>query len=572
VKKTINDAEARTLFVEELDLVNAEEFEICRTLAQRLKAPIEQVVAERGRVPLRFVLEQIAGSWGVQFTDLKTAGIDTGALRRIREEVARAHHVAAFAVGPEGLSVAMSDPRDRNALNELRRLTNLKIIPFFAEPAAINRAHLLYHEHVRGMLRPAAAETGIAKTEEVSATDLLARTLEFATVSGASDIHIEPYADELVVRVRVDGVLRDVLSRPTAAAAPLAARIKALAGMRIDDRRSPQDGRFMHKIGGVQLDLRVSSLPTQHGEKVVMRVIPQDARVFDLEALGLHDDDHAALTRTLARPFGMVLVTGPTGSGKSTSLYAMISRLTAERQSLVNISTIEDPVEHELPRVTQVSVNPTAGIDFASGLRALLRQDPDVIMVGEIRDRETAETAVRAALVGRLLIASLHTNDTVSAVPRLIDMGIEPFLLSSTVTMVIAQRLVRKICTGCRESVTLDDASSALLLDRPDWDRISASLQERGILRSGADALAGMRLFRGRGCPTCNGSGFRGRTGLFEVLEITDEMRRLILTRPDANTLAAAGMRNGMRTMFEDGMVKVLLGETTLEELVRVAA
>jgi type IV pilus assembly protein PilB len=571
-KRMFTEAEARALFVDQLELVNAEEFETCQSLARRMRVPIEQTIAERGRVPLRFVLEQIADSWGVQFTELKTSKVDIGALRRIREDAAKARQVVAFASTGEGLSVAMADPRDRATINDLRRMTGMAIVPFLAEISAIQRAQLLYREEIRGMLRAPAGENMKVDANEADATALLSRILEFAAVSGASDIHIEPYGHELLVRARVDGVLQDIISRPPSDSGPLAARIKVLAGMRIDDKRSPQDGRFEQSIGGVRLDLRVSSLPTQFGEKVVMRVIAQDGARFDLEALGLHTDDFAIVSRTLSKPFGMVLVTGPTGSGKSTSLYAMIARLTAERQSLVNISTIEDPVEHTLPRVTQVSINTSAGIDFAHGLRALLRQDPDVIMVGEIRDRETAETAVRAALVGRLLISTLHTNDTVSAIPRLLDMGIEPFLLSSTVAMIIAQRLARRICTGCRESVALDEATASLLTERADWDRLVASLQARGILGGGSNVLSDIRLFRGRGCAACNNTGFKGRTGIFEVLEINHEMRRAMLTRPDAAALSAIALRNGMRTMFEDGLAKVLLGETTLEELARVAA
>jgi type IV pilus assembly protein PilB len=568
----IADADLRKLVVHDLELISAAEFETCTRLARRLRVPLEQVVAEQGRLPLGFVLEQVAASWGVRYTDLKIGDIEPAALRRIPEKTAAACRAAAFAITADGLSVAMAYPRDQKALTELRRAAGTAITPFLTDPAAIQRAHLLYRDEVQLMLRQTGADGAPTEGDEPNVTVLLNRILEFAALSGASDIHIEPYVGELLVRCRIDGVLRDVLTRPPALATPLTARIKVLAGMRIDDRRSPQDGRFEYEEGGVRLDLRVSSLPIQLGEKIVMRVIPRTGLTFDLETLGLRQDDYERVSRGLEAPFGMVLVTGPTGSGKTTTLYSMVARLTAARQSLVNISTIEDPVEHALPRVAQVAVNAAAGIDFANGLRALLRQDPDVIMVGEIRDRDTAEVAVRAALVGRLLISTLHTNDTVSAVPRLIDMGVEPYLLSSTLSMVVAQRLMRGICTGCRESVTIDDTMLARLRARPDWPRIVEALRERGILGGATDDLAGMRMYRGRGCVRCGGSGFRGRIGVFEILEVNDEIRRLMLERPDAASLGSAAARNGMRSMFEDGLAKVFMGESTLDELFRVAA
>jgi type IV pilus assembly protein PilB len=567
----VADTDLRKLFVDELELVTSSEFDTCTRLSKRLRVPLEQAIAEQGRLPLGFVLEQIAGSWGVRYTDLKIGDIDHASLRRIPEKTAASCVAVAFAESKEGLSVAMADPRDHKAISDLRRTSGQKIVPYLADPSAIQRAQLLYRTDVQAMLRHTGTDAVAATGDEPSVSVLLTRILEFAALSGASDIHIEPYAGELLVRCRIDGVLRDVLTRPPALATPLAARIKVLSGMRIDERRSPQDGRFGYDEGGLSLDLRVSSLPTQLGEKIVMRVIPKAGLAFDLETLGLRPDDFERVSRALDAPFGMVLVTGPTGSGKSTTLYSMITRLTAARQSLVNISTIEDPVEHPLPRVAQVAVNPAAGIDFASGLRALLRQDPDVIMVGEIRDKDTAEVATRAALVGRMLISTLHTNDTVSTVPRLLDMGIEPYLLSSTLSMVVAQRLLRRICMGCRESVTIDEAMLTRLRNRPDWPRVLDALRSRGILGGAEDNLAGMRMYKGKGCARCGGSGFRGRTGIFEILELNDEMRRMILTRPDASTLAEAAARAGMRSMFEDGLAKIFLGETTLDELFRVA-
>jgi type II secretory ATPase GspE/PulE/Tfp pilus assembly ATPase PilB-like protein len=281
--------------------------------------------------------------------------------------------------------------------------------------------------------------------------------------------------------------------------------------------------------------------------------------------------DYDTIVQALNRPFGMILATGPTGSGKSTSLYAMLRRVLVERQNAVNISTVEDLVEYTMPRVNQVPIAPLAGFDFAGALRALLRQDPDVIMVGEIRDRETVDIGVRAALVGRLFLSSLHTNDATAAVPRLLDMGVEPFLLASTLVLVVAQRLARRICVTCRESVVAGPGVLKALTDRPDFADTIRVLRARGVLGLGDDPLAGLRVFRGHGCPQCKGTGFRGRLGVFELLSVDETMRQLIMQSRDADAIRRAAVANGMNTMYQDGLAKALLGETTLEEVFRIA-
>jgi type IV pilus assembly protein PilB len=562
--------EARALFVHSLELVTDAEFDAAHELSRKLRIPLERALADRGRIPLRFLLEQLAASWGVRYTDLKVQGVDGRALGRIREDVARRYRAIAFHLEGTRLSVAMADPRDERVRAELSRLTGLEIVPYLAQFQDIQRATMLYRGDLRGLLE--TREGGVAATAEgdLPVAAILDRVLQYAAVTGASDVHLEPFEAETLIRCRVDGVLRDVISLPAAAAQPLAARVKAISAMRIDDRRSAQDGRLTHDVDGIRLDLRVSSLPCHWGEKIVLRVVPNAALAIDLETLGLGEEDHAVVLRNVQRPFGMVLVTGPTGCGKSTTLYAMLTRIGAENRSLLNISTIEDPVENPLPRVTQVSANPAAGIDFAAGLRALLRQDPDVIMVGEIRDRETAEVAVRSALIGRLLFSTLHTNDTASAIPRLIDMGVEPYLLASTLRLVMAQRLVRRVCPACRESVAIDDSALAMLRERRDLEPALTDLQ--GSATGGEQGVARARVFRGRGCGQCDGTGYRGRVGLFEVLEVNEEVRRLALARSDAGTIREAALASGMRTMFRNGVAKVLLGETTFEELLRVAA
>jgi len=572
----VTERELRDLLVTQLEVLEPPAFDAAVAASKRLRIPLERAVLERARVPLSFLLEHLARSWNVGFIDLKINDVRPQAMQKLREEYARQRQVVAFDSGPQGLSVAMANPRDQETVAGLRQLTGLTIVPHLAPLEAIRRAHLLYSPGLRTLLaRPGgAAAKPVAKTGsgEPPAADLVNQMLEYAVVTGASDIHIEPYELETIIRCRVDGVLQEVLTLSPAALPSLIARIKVLAGMRIDEKRAPQDGRFEIDLGGLQVNLRVSSMPTYWAEKIVMRVLAKDSATLELEDLGLAATDFPIVVRHIMRPFGMILITGPTGSGKTTSLYAMIARVGLERNNVVNISTIEDPIERPLPRVSQIGLNAGAGIDFAGGLRALLRQDPDILMVGEVRDRETADIAVRAALVGRLLLSTLHTNDAVGAVPRLLDMGVEPFLLASTLELVISQRLARRVCTGCRESLTRDAHLQDVLRAVPGLSAAIPALQTQGVLPSSGDPLAGVRLYRGRGCAQCGGTGFRGRIGLFEILEVDENIRRLISERRDAAVIRAAAMQAGMKTMFQDALAKMFLGETTIEEVVRVTA
>jgi type IV pilus assembly protein PilB len=570
--------ELRDLLVDRLEVMDQTEFDRAQAMATRVGIPLERALVERGRIPFDFLLEQLAQAWGVRFINLKVSDVNPDSLRSVREDFARSHTLVPFARDSKELLVAMWDPRNKRVIDEVERLTGLRVVPHLAPARAIQRAQLLYQGDVRAMLERAASgapdaarRPGRAGEDDRSATDLLQRLLEYAAICRASDIHIEPYELEVVVRCRIDGTLHEVLSLPPTALSPLAVRVKILSGLRIDERRAPQDGRFQADLGGLQIDFRVSTMPTIWGEKIVLRVLAKESIALDLEDLGLAGADYDILFRNLMRPFGMLLITGPTGSGKTTTLYAMLTRLGVERQHVVNISTVEDPVEYTLPRINQVPLNPAAGLDFTSGLRALLRQDPDIIMVGEIRDRETVEIAIRAALVGRLLISTLHTNDSTGAIPRLLDMGVEPFLIASTLVLVVAQRLVRRICATCRESVVMDPDVLGLLRERRDFDATLGVLQGLGVLRRGEDPLSGVRLFRGKGCRQCNGTGFRGRLGLFELFEIDDRVRAMIMERRDAETIRAMVTNRGMKTLFQDGLGKVFLGETTLEEVLRVA-
>ncbi|HEY7491849.1 MAG TPA: GspE/PulE family protein [Candidatus Tectomicrobia bacterium] len=570
--------ELKTLVVDQLEIMDEASFEKVRTAAVHQRLPIEQALVERGNIPLSFLLEQLALLWEVGFIDLRMNDIDPQVFRTVPEKFARAHTLIPMAIKDGKLHTAMWNPRDQQVISDLERLTRHGIMPYLAPDHAIRRAHLLYRGDLRALMEQVTrsqTQPGSGHhwpgAEDPSTVDLLTRLLEYAAVVMASDIHVEPYEYEALIRYRMDGVLHEVLTLAPTALPALVTRIKILAGLRIDERRVPQDGRFEADLSGFKIDLRVSTLPTMWGEKVVMRVLSKQNIPLTLENLGLVASDHAIVLRHILRPFGMILLTGPTGSGKTTSLYAMIMQVGAERLNVVNISTIEDPIEYTIPRVNQVQVNPAAGLEFASGLKALLRQDPDIIMVGEIRDYETAEIAVRTALVGRLLFSTLHTNDATGAIPRLLDIGVEPYLIASTLALVVAQRLVRRICVHCRESIVPDEMVLKSLRARPDFESTIRILQAQGVLGKGNEPLTGIRFFQGKGCQQCHGSGFRGRMGVFEVLEIDDHLRSLIMERRDNATVRAAAVERGMKTMFQDGLAKVFLGETTLEEVYRAA-
>ncbi len=571
----VSEEELRDLVVNQIGIIDKAEFEKARTMAKRLGVPIEQTLVERGRIPYKFLLKQLARTWGVGFVDLKISDVKREALEAINEGYARSHLLVPFELADKELQLAMWNPRDQQIIDEIQRMTGKTVVPYLAAENAIRHAQLLYRADIHDLLERATLDESQSAInlagEETTAVALLDRILEFAAVVRATDIHIEPYELEAIVRYRIDGLLYEMLSLPAELVPGLVSRTKIMAGMRIDERRAPQDGRFDADLGGYKLDLRVSSMPTHWGEKIVIRLLPLGSMVFGLEDLGMGESEYEIFLRDIMRPHGMILVTGPTGCGKTTTLYAAVGRLGTEHRSNVNITTIEDPIEYTIPRVSQIRVNPATGVTFASGLRAMLRQDPDIIMIGEIRDLETAEVAIRAALIGRLLFSTLHTNDATGAVARLLDIGVEPFLLASTLVLVVAQRLVRRICTSCRESIDMDMTLMSAIRSRTDLDQAIRVLQREGVLSKEEDPLSKVRVFRGKGCQQCNGSGFRGRLGIFELFEIDDQFKQMIVERRGSSLIRAAAIEKGMKTMLQDGLAKAFLGETTLDEVLRVA-
>lgn len=513
------------------------------------------------------LLEGLALQFGLPWMpQLETVAVDHELIKKVPITFCRRYRVLPLRQEEGAVLVASTDPLETVALDDLRLLLGKPIKPVLTTGAALlSRLNRAYDETAN----PAGAEQvmeDIAASESLDqlaheldepqdlldATDeapiirLVNSVLFQAVRQRASDIHFESFERGLVIRYRIDGVLYPVLTPPKHLQASIIARIKIMAGLNIAEKRLPQDGRFAIRTAGKDIDLRVSVLPTSHGERVVLRLLEKETRLLNLSEMGFSGGRLATIHRLIQLAHGMILVTGPTGSGKTTTLYAALSHINSSDK---NIITIEDPVEYQLPGIGQMQVNPKINLTFAAGLRSILRQDPDVIMIGEIRDRETAEIAIHASLTGHLVFSTLHTNDAASAATRLIDMGIEPFLVASSVVAVLAQRLIRKICPDCKTPYT-PSAEELSRLELPPQKDIT--------------------LYRGVGCQACSQTGYRGRTGIFELMVLDDEIRRLIGSKADASAIKQAAVAKGMITLKQDGAERVLQGQTSLEEVMRI--
>ena len=548
----------------------------------------DQIIKERGYVSNEDYVKAFGEVYGIEYIKLTENKIDQKLLEIFPHAVAKRYNIVPFSLDGDNLSLAMADPLDLQTIEFVERKTGYKVIPFISTIKELE--HII--DEIGGK---AIGEEISAALQEISATTLkidesqgdlsqddstirdapIARIvgmiLETAVKIGASDVHLEPSEENTRLRYRVDGVLTEKRTLPKEMHDSIIARIKILAQMKIDEKRIPLDGRFKVQVGNTQTDLRVSTLPTIYGEKVVIRLLKEEGAIFTFKDLGMRGLSLKRFEESLLKPTGMILVTGPTGSGKTVTLASALSKLNTVR---VNIVTLEDPVEIRVVGVNQVQVNPQAGLTFANGLRSFLRQDPNIIMVGEIRDSETAELAVQAALTGHLVLSTLHTNSSSGALPRLLDMGTESFLLASTVNVVLAQRLVRKICPDCIEEYSPppeieEDIKSTL-----------GSIETSKVLMSKDKAIADdmkkvnsgkIKLFRGKGCEKCGKSGYRHRIGIFEVLEMSPKIAELTLERKPADLIEKVAIEEGMLTLLQDGYLKVIEGITTLEEVMRVA-
>lgn len=564
----------KQIFVDQAGILSAEEFEEIVSAAAQNRQPLDHLLMERGFVAPYHFLTLLADYYKVPATDLKINEIDKKALMTISEKFASSQNVIAFAKDGSTLKVAMLDPNNKELLEKLGQITQSTIQPYITTEHAIKRALILYGGSLTDSLNKAVKQVqdgaSAGNTSDASVSELINAICENAVLTEASDIHVEPFESEVIVRYRIDGLLRTVVVLPISLHATVSARLKVMASLKMDEHRLPQDGRFALKINDEEVNFRLSIVPSMWGEKAVMRVLRKEAQLFDLASMGFLDSDLPLIKQYLKKPFGMVLVCGPTGSGKTSTLYSFLQEIGIERIDVVNISTIEDPIEYTIPRVTQIQIHPEIDLTFASGLRSLLRQDPDIIMVGEIRDKETADIAVRAALVGRLLLSSLHTNDAIGAIPRLVDMEVEPYMVASTLSLVIAQRLVRKLCTHCRESYKLDADEIKTIKQVHDFDSALASLIKHGIVSKETTAES-LRLYRSKGCYQCDNTGYIGRTAIFEILPINDALKNLISAHENSVKIKEQALADGMKTMFADGLAKAILGVTDVKELMRVA-
>lgn len=530
--------------------------------------PQEEIIASQSLATPLQITQAKAMLYNIPFIDLSTIPTSPEALAVLPQEVAQRFKVFPISMdkGTKSLSLAMADPLNLTAIEFIEQKTGLRVKPFAAVESLISDFVATKYvgslsQEVTEALKEVAPEyegvtleatkTSFIREEKIA--EIVTHILDFAVRARASDVHIEPQEKSTRVRYRIDGILREKLTIPKALHDALISRIKILSGMKIDEKRIPQDGRFNFKESGEEVDLRVSSLPTTWGEKIVMRLLKKTGGVPDLPELGLRGIALKNLGDAILRPHGIIIICGPTGSGKTTTLYSIISRINTSK---VNIVTLEDPIEYKITGVNQVQVNPAAGLTFASGLRSFLRQDPNIILVGEIRDKETADLAIQASLTGHLVFSTLHTNDASGALPRLLDMGAEPYLLASSMTAIVAQRVVRKVHDKCKKAYGPDP-------------KVVEDM--KNVLGNFWPKDGAITLYKGTGDADCNNTGYFGRIGIFEVLPVTEKISRLILERSPASAIEKQAREESMITLKQDGYLKVLEGISSIEEVLRVA-
>ncbi len=573
-------------FILDSGLISKSDISDAEKKAEEKKQDIGSILVSEGKLSPSNLKRMQAYVLGIPFMSLNGAKIEPQVLSLIPEPIARTHNIIAYKKSKEGLEVAMLDVDDLSVIDFIKKKVNVKIMPRLTDDESIKSALLQYKKTLQAEFndiihKESANLKTIADTadgEQVSEKELkeMAEDLPIvkivdaivshAILQNASDIHIEPGEEALVVRYRIDGILHDAMTLSKDTAAGIVARIKVLSNLKLDEKRLPQDGRFKIDDNGQKVSFRVSTLPTFFGEKTVIRILKDTSRGFTLEGLGFHGEGLEQIHDGMKQRTGMILATGPTGSGKTTTLYTMLDILNSPD---VNISTIEDPVEYQVARINQTQVRPEIGLTFANGLRTLLRQDPDIIMVGEIRDGETAGLAVNASLTGHLVLSTVHTNSAAGAIPRLIDMGVEPFLIISTVKTIIAQRLIRKLCTE-KEQYFLSSAELASIKKIADMDRVLAFLKVENIVAQDT-TWEKIPFYKPKKSEDCE-SGYGGRIGIHEVLKVGIAIRELIVKGSTQDEIEAQAKKDGMMTMIEDGIFQAVRGITSMEEVFRVVS
>ncbi len=570
-------------FILDSGLVSNADYETAEKESEKTDLAPTDVLVKQGKLSTDDLRRMQAYVLGVPFVDLHKEKIDFAILSMIPEPIARNHNIVAFRKSEKGLEVAMLDIDDLAAIEFVKKKVGLKILPRLTNVESVKSALLQYQKSLKaefGDIIQKEAQTlkAISESpedetsekelkkmaEDLPVVRILDTLLKHAILQDVSDIHIEPLEHELLVRYRIDGILHDTMVLPKSASSSIVARIKVLSNLKLDEKRLPQDGRFKVETDADKVSFRISVLPTYFGEKVVMRLLKEGASGFTLEGSGFHGDGLEILHKAVKLKTGMILTSGPTGSGKTTTLYTMLDIINTPE---VNISTIEDPIEYQMPRANQSQVKPEIGFSFANGLRSLLRQDPDIIMVGEIRDGETASLAINASLTGHLVLSTLHTNSAAGAIPRLLDMKVEPFLLVSTINTVIGQRLVRKLCES-KEKYFLTEAEIKQLGNTVDLERILNLLKSEKIVGKN-DTWPKIPFYKPKKSEKCE-DGYSGRIGIHEVLKVSPAIRELVMKSATSADIENCAKKEGMLTMIEDGIFKAVQGITSIEEVLRV--
>ncbi|MCR4284229.1 MAG: GspE/PulE family protein [Parcubacteria group bacterium] len=572
-------------FLLDSSLVNSSDIDEAEKKAKKTKKSLRDVLLSDGKVNEDDLIHLEAYILGIPFVNLKNEKISFDVLSMIPEPIARTHNIVAFKAYDGSLEVAMLDPEDLETIDFIKKKSSLKILPRLTTPDSIKYALSQYQRSLSaefsdiikkesGSIKIISDEIGGEEKveelkklgEDLPVVKIVDTLLRHAILERGSDIHIEPTDKDVIVRYRIDGVLHDAMVLPKSAADGIVARIKILSSLRLDEKRLPQDGRFKIETPEERVAFRVSVLPVYNGEKVVLRLLHEGAKGFSLEALGFSESQIDKVQKTIKKPNGMILVTGPTGSGKTTTLYTVLDIL---NKPGVNISTVEDPIEYQMQRINQSQVRPEIGFSFSNGLRSLLRQDPDIIMVGEIRDNETASLAINASLTGHLVLSTLHTNSAAGSIPRLLDMKVEPFLLVSTLNMAVAQRLVRKL-SKTKEKYFLNKDQLKDLGDVVDLDRMLEILKDEKVIEPNIsfDKIPFYKTKQTKDSP----DGYFDRIGIHEVLEVTETIKNLVMKDATSDEIENQAKKEGMITMLEDGIIKAVQGITTIEEVLRVTS
>lgn len=562
MKRSLNHEQLKSLLME-AGLITPEKFDEALKIAKQDDVSIEVLLAQNGYVSDSHLGQIIANYFELHFVELSKEAIDLATQKLIPETVAKNKLVVSFKQDEKTVYLAMACPYDYEFISLLKKKCGKAVQVFYATPMSVLDALKNYRvdlgTHAAELIDALREnQNGTTEKNEDAVIELVDLFLESSYDRGASDIHIEPLKKKVSLRLRIDGILYESFSFPIEFHENIVSRIKILSKLAIDEHSSAQDGRFSFVSGSSSFDVRVSILPTINGENVVMRLLAESSRRLFIDTLGLDANDLEKLKRASLRPYGMVLSVGPTGAGKTTTLYSVLSILNRPE---VNIMTIEDPVEYEIEEVRQTQVNTKKNITFANGLRSIVRQDPNIIMVGEIRDEETANIAVNAAMTGHLVLSTLHANDAATTFPRLFDMKVEPFLLASSINVIISQRLVRAICENCRVSIFLNESKGIL----NEGHEINDLLEQV----FGRADVSNIRIYRGSGCKACGNTGYAGRTGIFEVLEMNDDLRSLIIQKASSEVIYKKAIETGLTSMTFDGLRKVRQGITTLEEVIR---